>query len=134
MAESTPLTERSTDALIDSYIKIRDRKEELAKQQKEELSKYTRALSAIEVTLLGRLNEDGAEKIGTPHGTCYKQVRTSARVVDWDAVLTYITENEQWQMLERRVSKSAVDEHIEAVGSTPPGVDITQEIRVNVRR
>jgi len=131
---NTPLSERSTDELIDKYIKIRDRKEALAKQQKEELSKYTRAMDAIENDMLRRLNDEQAEKIGTKHGTAYKTVRTSATVADWETTLQYVIDMEMWALLERRVSKQAVQEHIEHLGTTPPGVKIVQDLKVNIRR
>ena len=87
-----PLSERSTDELIEKYIKIRDRKEALAKKHKEELAQYVQAMSAIENDMLRRLNDEQAEKIATQHGTAYKTVRTSATVADWETVLQYIVD------------------------------------------
>ena len=131
---NTPLSDRSTDELIDKYIKIRDRKEALAKQHKEELAQYVKAMKAIENDMLRRLNDEQAEKIGTKHGTAYKTVRTSATVADWETVLQYIVDREMWGLLEHRVAKQAVEEHIECIGTTPPGVKIVRDLNVNIRR
>lgn len=122
------------DQAIAVYIKLRDSKQKLAKEQAEAMRPFNQKLEQVENWLLAVLNKQDAESIRTDHGTCYKSTRTQAKVADWDAALEYIVENEMYQMLERRVSKAAVEEFVEAQGAPPPGVEITQEVRVNVRR
>ena len=119
---------------VDKYIKLRDKKAELAKIHAAQMKPYRDALEQIENWLLAVLNNQDAESIRTDTGTCYKTIRTQAKVTDWATALDFIRDNDLFHMLEKRVSKSAIEEFVEAQGKPPPGVDITQEIRINVRR
>jgi hypothetical protein len=91
-------------------------------------------MERLEAWFLHQLQENGIESAKTADGTAYQTVRTSATVNDWDVLLTHIVENKLWELLERRVNKTAVEEIIEAAGEPPPGVAIRRERRVNVRR
>lgn len=119
---------------VKAYITLRDQKDALKKQQATELKPFSTKMDKIEAWLLRELNSNEAESIKTVAGTCYRSTRTSAKVGDWEEALAFIKEHELWSMLERRVSKAAVEDFIDAQGSPPPGVDIVQEVRVNVRR
>jgi hypothetical protein len=55
-------------------------------------------------------------------------------VADWDYVLDYIQKNELWNMLEKRVSKQAVEQYVEEHGNLPPGINWREELVVNIRR
>lgn len=121
--------------VIGSYIKLRDRRDDIKKRHREELAPIAEVMTTMENWLLGRLTNAGSDSItakGT--GTAFKTTRTSAKVNDWDTTLASIQENDLWHMLERRVSKAAVEEYIEANGEPPPGVEITREIVVQIRR
>ena len=91
-------------------------------------------LDKIEAALLAEFTESGIESLRTKAGTAYKQTRTSAGVADWEAVLRFIQDNELWHMLEKRVSKSAVEQFKDANGDLPPGLNWREEVVINVRR
>ena len=129
MAEPVPM-----DDLVEKYIQIRDVKSRLVAKQKEEVAELDNVLTQIEVVLLKTFQDLGTESVRTKSGTAYKQVRTSATVADWDVLLSYVQKHELWQMLERRVNKTAVEEFQAANGEIPPGVNTRSEIVINVRR
>jgi len=58
----------------------------------------------------------------------------TATVADWDAVLDFIRENEAYDMLERRVNKTAVRGYIDANSKVPSGVNFGSRLSINVRR
>ena len=58
----------------------------------------------------------------------------SASVADWDAVLDHIRENDAWEMLERRVNKTAVEQFKAVNDDLPPGVNWSETQVVNFRR
>lgn len=124
----------NTDELVEKFIQLRDRRDELRKQQQEELAKYQRCLDYLEGILLDRLREAGAQHIATPHGTAAKSVQTSCTVLDWPATLTYIQEHEAWDLLEARVSKTAAVQVITETKAPIPGVQLSQRLTINVRR
>ena len=122
------------DAIIEKYIKLRDGKAQLVQKHKEKIQGIDSVLARIEAALLEEFREMGVQSVKTDAGTAYVQLRTSAGVADWDAVLAYIKENEDWGMLERRVNKSAVESFREEKNDLPPGVNWREEQVVNVRR
>ncbi len=115
-------------------MKIRDKKQLLVEEHRKQLAPYNDKLMMLENTLLNVLNREGAESLKTKAGTAYKSKRDSVKVQDWDTALEFIMDHHLEHMLERRLSKSAVREYLEANGQTPPGVAISTELTVNIRR
>ena len=89
----------------------------------------------IETEFLRRFNERGIDNVSSREfGTAYRSTRSSATVADWDAVLDFVQENEAWEMLERRVNKTAVEQFKSVEGDLPPGVNWSETQVVNFRR
>lgn len=122
------------DAIIERYVKLRDKKAEIEARHKDELAPVKQALEKIENVLLSELNQQGVESVKTPFGTAYKSVSTSVTVADWDTALPWIQQNDAWHMLEKRVNKTAVLEHQAANDELPPGLNFSQATTINVRR
>ena len=122
------------EELIEKYIAIRDKKAEIVAAHKAKIAKIDEALGKVEAVLLVQLEENGMESARCKSGTVYKSNRTSATVADWDYVLNFIQTNDLWNMLERRVSKQAVEQYKEEHGDLPPGINWREELVVNVRR
>lgn len=121
--------------IIEGYIKLRDARDELKRKHRDELAPYNDKMQKMELFLLGELNRLESDSIAIKGvGTAFKSTRTSSKVEDWETTLDAIKEHELWHMLERRISKAALEEYIEANGDTLPGVSINREITVNVRR
>jgi hypothetical protein len=120
--------------IIEKYIELRDKKAELAAAYKKKVAGLDSALDQLEVILLEKLNEIGMDSAKGATGTVYKSKRTSATVADWDYVLDHIQKNELWNMLEKRVSKQAVEQYVEEHGELPPGINWREEVVVNIRR
>jgi hypothetical protein len=70
----------------------------------------------------------------SPHGTAYRTVRTSAKVIDMVEFLGFVRAKEAWDLLEARVSKLAAQELIKETKLPIPGVETSSEVCVNVRR
>jgi hypothetical protein len=122
------------DDLVTKYIELRDTKAKIEAEMKAKVAKIVGIMDKIEAAILAEFQESGVESIRTKDGTAYKQTRTSATVADWDAALNYIQANNLWHMLERRVSKQAVEQFKEAHGELPPGLNWREEVVINIRR
>lgn len=122
------------DRLIESYISIRDRKNTLAKAQKEAMMPFTSALEKIENALLKELNANNQESAKTLHGTAFKVIKSNVKIVDWDVALDYLMENDMLHLLERRLAKSGVQEYVESNGENLPGTSIDCTTVVQIRR
>lgn len=122
------------NAIVDSYIALRDKKAGLKAAFDASVKDIDSMLTRCEAFLLTKMTEQGVESYKTAAGTAYRQTRTSATVADWDCLLPFIRAHELWNMLERRVSKVAVEEYVAANEDLPPGVNLRREHVVNVRR
>jgi len=123
------------DDVVAAYVSLRDRKAELKAQHQQELAPINEQMFKIEGWLHRELNKQGVDSFKTKRGTAFVQKSTSVTVQDWqDQTLPFIREHELWDMLEARVSKTAVSDYIESTGEVPPGVAVKTEEVVRVRR
>lgn len=122
------------DELVEQYIKMRDAKDKAKAKFTEKMAPLEEAMTKIEALLLQQFAALGVSSVTTPHGTAFKSTRTSATVADWDLCLDFVKSKELWQLLERRVSKQAVEEYKQEHSDLPPGVNWRAETTVNVRR
>lgn len=123
------------DQLIYGYIKLRDQQAQLKAKHDAEMAPLKTMMERIETRLLATMQEQGTDTFSVRGvGTAYKSTTTKANVADWDSLLGYIRTNGLWQLLERRVAKSAVDEFVQVNNDLPPGVNYSTSVAVNVRR
>jgi hypothetical protein len=133
------------------YVQLRDKVAEIMKRHKEELSKFVTTLDLLEGWMLDELNRSGSESIRTTGGTFFKTIKTSVTCPEWSKTLAWIQDNDAWELLEARVSKTATEailqdlkakaDEAKARGETVtpeslviPGVAISREVGLNVRR
>lgn len=128
------MTEISPSQAILAYRKLREAKDKLKKQHTEEMKPLLSKMYTIEVWLLKQLNDAGCDNFGSPDGTAYKATRTSVKVEDRDAFIGFIKENELWHLLDARAGKKAIEEFVDETGDTPPGIAVSQDITVQIRK
>lgn len=131
VAEKPPLIA----ALVEGYIKLRDKKAEIKARHDAELAPVNEMLDRIEAKLLVQMQQQGVESYKTGAGTAYTQTRTSVSAADWDLYKAFCLEQpDPFLFVDRRVSKAAVDEYVAHHNDLPPGLNYRSEIVVNVRR
>lgn len=124
----------SMEDLVRQFIKLRDKKSQLKAEYEAKVAPLDDVQNKIEALLLQRFQEMGVESVKTPAGTAYTTVRTSASVADWDSFLSFVKDNDSFEMLERRVSKTAVEQYKAAHSDLPPGLNWSESRSVNFRR
>lgn len=122
------------EELIDRYVKLRDRKAEMKASYELSVAKIDEAMEKVENFILGHLNANGIDSVGSPAGTAFKSTVTSATVGDWDSLLAYIRREEAFHLLDHRVNKTAVIEYKDANNDLPPGVNWREEMVLRIRR
>lgn len=127
------LTTLKESQLIAVYRKLRERRDEAKKKFTEEQRPTLELMERIETELMSRMESTGANSIACDSGTAYKASVTSVVVRDWSAFFEFVRNNEAFDMLERRASKSAVVDYAETNGELPPGLSMSVEESVNVR-
>jgi len=130
----TRTKEHTPDWLVEQYIKLRDHKKELEDALVQRLAPIRAVMSQLEGWMMEDMQQAGLKSLPTRAGTAYQSTRTSARVTDWTQTLAFIREKEAWELLERRVSKLAVEAWMKEFDEAVPGVETSTEIVVNVRR
>ncbi len=124
----------NAEELINAYVVIRDRKKELADRHKQEMVPFNEKLKLLEAGLLSALNDTGGESIKSKSGTAYRITRTSVKTDDWEAFLAFVLSNDLTHMLVHGAAKESVNEYIEANGTAPPGLAISTDNAIGVRR
>ena len=116
--------------IVAHYVALRDQKKEMEARHKAELAPLKQDMEEIENALQKHMLDQNVRSLPCKAGTPYISEVASARVNDWDAVLDYIIENQKYEFLERRVSKTALQESGEQV----PGVELVTVLKTNIRR
>jgi hypothetical protein len=122
------------DKIVERYVQLRDKKAEMKAAYEASVADITGAMDRLENAILQALNEQGVESVRTQFGTAMKIRSTSATVADWDSLLGFIQSNERWDMLEKRVSKTAVEQFRAANDDLPPGVNYKEAVTIGIRR
>ena len=124
----------NVDTVIKGFVKLRDKRAALRKTYQTEDDALKLQQDKLETYLLGMMQKTGADNLGSPNGTAYKQVKTKGSASDWSTAWDWMAENKRLDMLEKRVSVKVVQEYYEETGTLPPGIVIDQELKVIVRR
>lgn len=124
----------TVEQVVETYLKLRRKKEAVENETKERVAEIKAKMTKLESWLMQKADEDGVTSFKTAAGTAFVTSTDFANVADWDAVLTFIKENDAFDMLEKRVSKTAVRAHMDDTGDVPPGITYGTKIGINVRK
>jgi hypothetical protein len=122
----------NADRLAKIYVKIREKRRELAKQDKE----LEEQLEIVAQQILEICKEQGAATIRTSHGTISRRVAKRFWPTDWDAFYKFIKENDAMSLLYQRINTANMEQFLEEnPESHPPGLnaDVTQTIVITKR-
>lgn len=122
------------DALVQTYIALRDEQEERKRRRTEDDIPLTKLKDTIENKLHKRLQDQKAENIKTAHGTFYKTKKTSARVADFNVFLAFVKKNDLFNLLKKDVNKTEVEAVMNETKKPVPGIDWTVIEDIGVRR
>jgi hypothetical protein len=122
------------DDVVATYMKLRQSKDAIEAEAKTKVADIKAKLEKLEAWIKERADADGVTSFKTPHGTAFLTTTDYATVADWDAVLGFIRSNDAFDMLEKRVSKTAVRGYIDSTKAVPPGVNYGTKLEVNIRK
>ena len=126
--------EINVDKVIGAYISLRDKIDAIETRHKDELRPHRDQLAKLETWLQVQLQAKGLQSLKGASGTVFLQEQTSATVEDWAEALSFLRDKEMWELLEKRVSKSVVQDYLESTGEIPPGIKYERRIVARVRR
>ena len=124
----------TVDKVIKGYVMLRDKKNEMKKDQAEALRPITEKMMVLEGWLQRDLMARGVESEKSKKGTAFLSTVSSATVKDRDAFLAFVKEKEMWDLLENRAAKSVVQDYLEETNEVVPGVNYQETKVVRIRR
>lgn len=118
----------------DRYMSVRKELDALEREYKERKAKIKEKQIALENWFTAKAQEDGLSTIKTNYGTAYWSTHHSATVASREDLFSFCRDNDAWDLLEARASKTAVRSYIEAAGEPPPGVNYKSVSVFNFRK
>lgn len=127
------------DQVVKTTIAIRDKRAELKRKYEELLEAEDAPLREKEDKLRDYLHntllDTGGDSISTASGTVYFSTNQKVTVQDWEALYDLIRTSGDLALLERRAAKGNVIQYMkDHGGEAPPGVQISTERTLNVRK
>tara|TARA_R110000824_G_scaffold328358_2_gene515250 strand:- start:242 stop:646 length:405 start_codon:yes stop_codon:yes gene_type:complete len=121
--------------LVRVFVKIRDKKVELANKFREEEQELNEHLGKIKSELLKHCEEFGEESVRTEAGTFYRSVRNKYWTGDWEAMNNFMLEHQCLDLLEKRIHQGNMKQFLEENPDLlPPGLNCDSEYTITVRR
>lgn len=130
MSEADDAT--TVDKLTKVYVKIRDKRRELEKQDKE----LKEQLDMISSKLLDICKEQGTFTLRTEFGTVSRRLNKHYWTSDWDSFSKFIVQNDAFSLMQQRINNANMAQFLEENPDLhPPGLnaDVTQTIVITKR-
>jgi hypothetical protein len=124
----------TVEEAIGTYVKLREKKAQIEQKAKESAKPVVELMDKLEAYLKEQADALGVQSFKTESGTAFLTTSERANVANWDEVLRFILENGAYDMLEKRVNKTAVREYMNTNKAVPPGVNYGTSIEVSVRK
>ncbi len=123
------------DKRIAQYVAIREKLREMDAAHEEARKPLEEGINHLASILMDNLDRLGVSSMKTAFGTCYSSTRTTASVSDGDAFMSFVIANQEFDLLERRASATAVKAYVqEHDGNLPPGVNLNHLRSIGVRK
>ncbi len=135
MSENKTGEEIPLEKLTRIYIKMRDKKAEVAHEMEKQLSKIEDDMKTVKRAILDYMKESGVESLRTNSGTVYRTVRTTYSTSDWESMHKFIVEHGAPDLLEKRIQQTNMRAFLEENPDLlPPGLNANSEYSVTIRR
>lgn len=124
----------SVEKLTRVYIKIRNKRSELAAKFKEEDDKLKSQQDKIKVALLDFCKEHNTDSVRTEEGLFYRSVKKRFWTSDWESMHKFILQHEVPEFLDKRLNQTNVKQFLEDNPDLlPPGLNVDSEYVITVR-
>lgn len=125
------MSDVTANKLVKIYLKIRDKRAELSKQDGE----LEEQQNIIEAELLAICKETGADGLRTEFGTVTRSVKKRFWTSDWSSFYDFVKEHNAIELLEKRVAQSNMATFIEDnPDAVPPGLQVDSRYTAVIRR
>jgi len=127
--------EATADQLVKVYVKIRDKRSELAQEYDKKDAELKEQLEMIERELLEMCKLVGADSLRTEHGTVSRKVHKKFWTSDWHSFHNFVREHNALDLFERRISQLNMQQFLEENPDLmPAGLNVDSKYTVSIRR
>jgi hypothetical protein len=133
-AADDPLGHLSLEQLVETFEKLRDFRSALKKDFDEKDRSAKDGLRRIEQSLMVRMNAQGIDSMRVGSMTAYVHNDKYVGCNDWNALHDYILQTGNFDLLQKRVGKRAVEDLLAEKGEIPPGVTMDPFREVRLRK
>jgi hypothetical protein len=131
MADDTP----TVDKLTRVFVKIRDKRSEIAAAFKAEDDALKEQQETIKAHLLQHCKDHNVDSVRTSEGMFYRTVRTRYWTSDWEAMHKFVLDHKMPEFFEKRLNQGVVKEYLEENPETvPPGLNTDSKYEITVRK
>jgi hypothetical protein len=126
------MSDVTAEKLTKIYVKIRDKRKELAKQDED----LKTQLDMVSGHLLEICKEQGASTIRTEFGTVSRRTTKNYWTSDWDSFFKFIKEHDAFSLMFQRINSANMSQFLEDNPDLfPPGLNAdTNQTIVIVKR
>ena len=124
------------DELVETYLRIRNKKDELTRKFQAEEQELKNDLAQLEQVMLNSCNEVNADSIKTSRGTIIKSLKENYICSDWGNFRDFIRNNDAIELLQQRIHQSNFKEFLSGRNEEglPPGISSMREFSIVVRK
>jgi hypothetical protein len=123
------------DKLTNVYLKIKNRRSELAAEFKREDEKLSAQQEKIKSALLAHCKENNVDSVRTPFGTFFRSVRNKYWTSDWESMYKFVIENNVPEFFSKSLNQTNVKQFLEENPEVvPPGLNVESEYVISVRK
>lgn len=130
------MTQKSKqEQVVERMIALRDARAALKSKYEAEDKHLKEQYERGEAWLLNELQTSGATGLKFECGSVTQTTTMQASIGDWGALSRFIVENNEVDLLQHRVSTTALKSYLEAAGDkVPPGINVTNIRGITIRR
>jgi len=123
------------DKIIETYVKIRDKKEEIYQAYKRSTAELEEQMALLKYKLLELSKETGATSFSTPQYTAYRTVKNRYWTNDWESFYGFMQQHAAMELLEKRIHQTNMKEFMEGNPDLhPPGLHVDSEYEFTIKR
>ena len=128
-------TKSKQEQVVERMSALRDARAALKSKYEAEDKSLKEQYERGEAWLMNELQTSGATGLKFDCGSVTQTTTMQASIGDWGALSRFIVENNEVDLLQHRVSTTALKSYLEAAGDkVPPGINVTNVRGITIRR
>lgn len=101
----------------------------------DEIKKQKNAqLEQLQLEITAEMTEKDLEKIECQYGSAKSKTEPYPNIKDWALFTKWIKDNDRFEFVEKRVSRSAAKDMLVHEGKLPPGIDVFMKSSIEFRK